>query len=312
MIHRNSSVEFTWKDAPIWKIWHYWLPVRKKWWRPGNPDILIRDIVEREFQWRVFRRDVKFALRVPQFQQAVAYTLASLLIHIGYKVEEMIPLISLAIARGNSASNNENPATTPVDVTLDAGTGSNRFLAVGSYVNSTRDNMAATYNSVSATNVNSVAFTTDRKVFSFQLAAPATGSNTLSLSWTGGGGGDTYASGVVYTDVHQTTPVVANTTTDSAVADNTTTLDEATANCWLFATHRNDVDGDGVAGAGSTLVTSQDGIGGTYDSNGTVATGSVSMTVTHTSGNSGQCMFKFQPAPAAVSIRLLTLTGVGT
>ena len=92
-------------------------------------------------------------------------------------------------------------------------TGFNRALVVTFYcgaanVNTSYTSPACTYNSVPMTLIKDQVETTanQRRIITFALANPTVGTNTISMSWAGGGS-ETGLANVSYTGVAQSSPV---------------------------------------------------------------------------------------------------------
>lgn len=152
--------------------------------------------------------------------------------------------------------------------------GSDRILLVavfGDLITNAYDITSVTYNSVSLTEIAHVATPSDRWVGLYQLVAPATGSNNVVATVTGGVVAAACSS---FTGVDQLSPIDSfNTDAEEAVAAFTAFTTVVAANCWLVMGGKNNV-GATSAGTGTTL--RQGPSSGIYivDSNGTVATGS--------------------------------------
>jgi len=175
-------------------------------------------------------------------------------------------------------------------------TGTDRILLVGAtgYYTSggPRSVTGITYNGVALTKINSINGTADGISQSndlWYLVAPATGSNTITITWSGAA---QYASGsgMSYTGVAQTSPIDSNATGQSsstgsgAATSLTLSTTVVNASCWVvgYVEARGGVISAGTAttlrGKNDSAYTS----GG--DSNGTVSTGSQSLQWTSTSG----------------------------
>lgn len=109
--------------------------------------------------------------------------------------------------------------------------GSNRGMVISTFSGGASNNSpTVTYNSVSCTN--EIGLTESaRRVTQYSLIAPATGSNTVSISWA-----SNYAEAwecvVSYTGVDQTDMVDVTTSTTNA---NTISITTLTANSWVIA-----------------------------------------------------------------------------
>lgn len=181
-------------------------------------------------------------------------------------------------------------------------TGSDRLLTVDALDQYSGVCTGITYNSVSLTSIGATS-TANQNANSRYLIAPATGSNTVSVSYTTGGQ-HMWSASKSYTGVDQTSPIDAyatkNTLTGATVVATVTVV---AANCWVSAgciigngstssptitsdrtTRQSDSDGNHYMAAASA------------DSNGTVSAGSYSITFTE-SGASEGCAVIYSIAP---------------
>jgi len=147
-------------------------------------------------------------------------------------------------------------------------TGSDRGLIVGiSWWNGgDPTNVAVTYNSVSMTQEADISASDAARVRIFSLIAPATGSNTISVSWAGSNtdpmvGGAVSVTGADQTDLIQraastnsgtstTASVTVTSATGEFVVDTMTAPDTPTENG--DGTQRWNVNGTGLFGAGAS------------------------------------------------------------
>src|SRR3990167_9905623 len=134
-------------------------------------------------------------------------------------------------------------------------TGSNRVLVVGGFFDSsTIGTLTVTYNSVALTQIiNSVAGSGGTTIL-FYLLAPATGSNTLALSWDGGATVLSKLTFAVYQGVKQSSQpdgsAVVNQTGSATQIENTIT---STANgSWHVMFIHHEADLALTAGTGTT------------------------------------------------------------
>lgn len=157
------------------------------------------------------------------------------------------------------------------------------------------DPSGITYGGVAMTKLVRAWHANDTRAISlWYLLSPATGSNTVALSGTGG---FTVfdATAVSYTGVSQNIPPQTQTQANvGAALSRTATVTTTTANNWLImgaaATSQSP-----AAGAGATLRSAGNFRGATFDSNGTVANGAASMTVTFASSESATIIASFRP-----------------
>lgn len=118
-------------------------------------------------------------------------------------------------------------------------TGSNPFLIVGCAISDPtagdRDISAVTYNSRSATSTQRYDDTSNTKAVEiFHLAAPSTGSNTVSITYAGGGPSSSTCTATSFTGVHQTYPVEgkAGSMAPNSTGGASTTVAVSSANSW--------------------------------------------------------------------------------
>jgi hypothetical protein len=181
-------------------------------------------------------------------------------------------------------------------------TGTDRYLHVAVFTNAAVTAMTASYNSVSMTQLSVVVDTDGNKNFVFYLANPASGSNTVSVTRTGGSNMSIVAAS--YTGVDQTDPV-EDSSTDTGVSSPafTSTAVTTTADNWLIGTFR---DTDSRANASAELtrrVTTGVVPEELWDSAGTVSTGSntVSYTISPSGRLQGHTLVAIKPAAAAAT-----------
>lgn len=234
----------------------------------------------------------------------VSYTLRNYLVYKFYQVfilpsRKLAEIIGInpkfafqigAIAFDAASSGGGASQSSPVNVTHTC-TGSNRYLFCFEAESDSRNTSgsSATYNSVSMT-----AFVTDlvcntfQRQSSFRLAAPATGANTVAVSFTGTG--TVAVINQSYTGVSQgglDSFSSFGSAGGSEASPGTQSTTVVASNCWLVGNHANGNTAS-TAGAGTTqrgTVTSGINFYG-LDSNGTVGTGSQSLQVTWTGNNS--------------------------
>lgn len=187
--------------------------------------------------------------------------------------------------------------------------GSDRILFVAFVHNDdTVDRVTGiTYNSVSMTRINSSSQGTDGRIYLYYLVAPATGSNTVTVSMNAS---DDLVRGisVSYTGASQTgVPDAQGTTTFSAVTSGSLSVTSIANNCWMVMSQSYDANVQPTAGASTTKRGSSSGIVvpgvGFYDTNGAI-TPAGSRTLNWNSGLStkGQTVgATFAPSVAAVT-----------
>lgn len=188
---------------------------------------------------------------------------------------------------------------------------SNRYLIVCCWDDGART-PTVTYNGVAMTQI--LNFTTNYRVFG--LAGPATGANTVSISWGGSGvWGNGFA--ISYTGISQTgQPDVTGTkVTGNPVSSNAASVTTVVNNSWAigFGTHSNAV----TAGANTTLRRDAVINNGSFrasvvDSNADVTpAGSRTLTETMSSGEMNLQVLSFAPAVASL-LPKKSLLGVGS
>lgn len=175
-----------------------------------------------------------------------------------------------------------------------------------------------TYNGVSMTLLGKDDAQTNEQFYIFYLVAPATGSNTITASFSSS---TTFAWGVSgsYTGVDQTSPIdssafdAAGQTARSLITATTTVV---ASNCWTVAGFFS--NGGGITANTGTLrqLSPTSDRQALVDSNGTVATGSQSLSVNCNNDNTSWGILSLAEAGAGgggavVPVPTLSLLGVG-
>jgi len=215
----------------------------------------------------------------------------------------------MAIAYVNSAFNYLSTPGTSDSFAYSVASGSNRGLLFFVWTNGTGGDIvtAVSYNSVAATKVNSVNISGNQYISTWRLVAPATGSNTVSVTTSASTEIETHVQ--EYTDLDQTN-FIDSFNNGTATGNLTLSTTVVNSNCWLASATRNTSFGGMGAGTGTTIrVTGT--LYNSGDSNGTVSTGSQSMGWTAASGTSGGVIVSLKPVVAAATAKNLLLTGVG-
>lgn len=155
------------------------------------------------------------------------------------------PMFAGAIAFDTADKKDGAGAGSPITLSFTT-TGSSRGLVAGCHQGggSAPATPAMTYNSVSMTQETTPLFYNQRQVTSFSLIAPATGANTASMSWSGGGSTEAGFGLISYTGVDQTDMVEAtNTGAISGTSFNGASVTTLTANAVVatFISFRNGV-----------------------------------------------------------------------
>ena len=176
--------------------------------------------------------------------------------------------------------------------------GSNRILFVAvftSYGTSGDKISGVTYNGVSMTRYStatSIDFVSGQSFYTYYLVAPATSSNTVTITATGSG--EIYGTAVSYTGVDQTTPINTGTTSTSG---GTITVTTSVDNCWLLSFGRNISTGALTASTGTTQRSAGSGLYNIGDSNGPITpAGSGSMSWTPDNASTKLVMTAFAPS----------------
>lgn len=164
----------------------------------------------------------------------------------------------------------------------------------------------ASFNSVAMTSVDNRTLVDGANMAMF-VSVGVSGTHTLTGTWNSSAFG--IIIGTSYSGVNQsTTPDAKGFNQNGTAADPQTLVTSCTvvaANCWTFLTNYSS-NSAAVAGAGSFRRQLGSNITiAAFDSNGTVATGSVSMTVTETGTGTrfGGIIASFAPAAAATNIK---------
>lgn len=202
----------------------------------------------------------------------------------------------MAIARTNSAAIANWSTSNPATASFDCSGGD--FLVIGVFTNGATSALSATYNGVSMTQLSFFSDGSNKNAM-FYLANPASGSNTISVTRTGGSNMSIVAA--AYSGVDQTTPIDASVTKTRSsspfVSPNITVSD---SNNWLVATFRREqnvtiTSSDMTKVVASTIVFEE-----IWDSNSTVSAGTQNVTYTFSTGDlSGYTMISLQAAGAA-------------
>lgn len=189
-------------------------------------------------------------------------------------------------------------------------TGSNRLLLVG-VQSAVRSDLAVTYNGVSMTKLASYEGTTVNN-YMFGLLAPASGSNSVAITWTGADQtvrvvASSYT-GVLQSGFPDATKKTETTTGESLTGTITTVADNCWSAVWAFQL-------DGTAITASTNVTNRQTID-TFDlfgdSNAAISpAGNFDQTVTWTTSSSLNRMIQvsFAPVPTAAGGNPLFFSG---
>ena len=176
--------------------------------------------------------------------------------------------------------------------------GSNRILFVSvAEWDSTKKVTGVTYAGVSMTEIDSQQVAASNPwITLYYLVAPATGANNVVVS-ASGSMFQIQGSSASYTGVSQTG--IPDSKNKSAYSSSTTQAISTTvvaSNCWLFMGVVNDSSDGITAGTGTTRRDIRASAEAVFDSNGTVGTGSQSLTfVTPAGGHEGAVIISFKP-----------------
>ena len=173
------------------------------------------------------------------------------------------------------------------------------FMVLHMLTNTTAASFTVTYNGVAMSKLGASITNGTLQSQCYYLVNPATGANTVSMSWTGAS--YCYSTAASYSGVNTASPIDSNSSNTSASA---TTLTASTtvggSNCWTVTTAMGGNGNNPSAGAGTTLrsLIALDSFVGILDSNGTVGTGLQSL-IANFSPAQAINMIIFSIAPAA-------------
>lgn len=177
--------------------------------------------------------------------------------------------------------------------------GSNKILFVGVLILTSNDLLTGiTYAGVAMTRVNTLSFSTTRRIYLYALHAPAAGANNVVVSFSSST--NSYCIASSYTGAKQTSTVDSQITngftTTGTLTTTTTTIDD---NCWLIMMARTE-SGVPYMAAGSGTLLRQNNTNNSiaiFDSNGArTPAGSQSLQTTQpTDGSTGHCLASFAP-----------------
>ena len=183
--------------------------------------------------------------------------------------------------------------------------GTDRIVFVHATANQGCDISAPTYGGNTMTLVGSARDSVGTGLLTvlYYYINPPTGSQTVSVTQSGGAGVGIVGSAISYTGVDQSSPidVVLQAAINSNQTTFTRTVTTTTADCWILATARFGSGNTITAGASTTVRTQPEivfaGAGALWDSGGARAAGSNSVTVTMSSHYvEGTVTVGFKPA----------------
>jgi len=171
-------------------------------------------------------------------------------------------------------------------------TGSDRFLVVGIKLYGDNDITGVTYNSVSMTHIGTAVLAGEgSRAVLYGLTAPSTGANNIIISRTSSN--HILATGASYTGVSQTgQPEAFGTDADGSSSQTTPAATVVSADAWLVAVGVAAFTGNAFeAKTATTMRRDNDelvtGTQATFDSGGTVATGSQQLAFGQVGNNTG-------------------------
>jgi len=187
-------------------------------------------------------------------------------------------------------------------------TGSLPFLIVGVVFYADPGSISASYNSVSMTQVGTLkqAATGNARIALFYLKAPATGTNTVSV--TTGNSVNMWGASASYTGVDQTSPFDASNEDAPAGASSSADISVTTVanNCWIFLSTGSSAGRAHTSGTNTLIRTD---VGASYsalDTNAAITpAGATTVGATTTSGNDNWVLqaMSFKPGVAASSAK---------
>jgi hypothetical protein len=194
-------------------------------------------------------------------------------------------------------------------------TGSDRLIFItahgGDGTAADRTLTAASYNAVAATSSWTVEDGAWNGSSGYYLVAPATGSNTVSVTY-GGNCFNTSCGAVSFTGVDQTTPVGSSATATGTSTTPTVTVTKDNASDWIIATVATDDNaGVSVTGSGTERWEHEDVAGDTTGSCQTASAGTTDYDATWSTDNQKYAVGGANIIEAASPVKQLGLLGVG-
>jgi len=193
----------------------------------------------------------------------------------------------------DAASGRSSSAAPTLTIAHTCSSGLNRILFVSCSASGSNTITGVTYNSVAMTQVATVAVGTINS-YLFSLANPASGTNNIVVTGTGG---TLYGCGVSYTGAAQSgipdSFNTANSSLSTSVSQSTTTIAN---NCWVVC---GGICGNGGLSGGTNVTIRSSGTGDQYIGDNNAAktpAGSITQTVNCNSGNNTIIMASFAPA----------------
>lgn len=207
----------------------------------------------------------------------------------------------MAIAFDNYAATGAvTDNTSNITYSYNAGSGANRFLVVVVSTSLTSDTVSGvTYNGVAMTNVAGMQRTSvagDYNVYTFCLIGPATGSNTVTVTWTTPRS-SAYSSGfnATYTGVSQTGQPTGGTTASGTATTGSVSVTTTDDNSWLIGEAQNNANF--ITAGANTTQRSAASSSGYFDTNSAqTPAGSKTMNVAFTGSTAA---WKFSAAAIA-------------
>lgn len=203
----------------------------------------------------------------------------------------------------DATANSSSAGTASLSYSHTCSTSANRILFVSAFCTGGDQVTGITYNSVSMTQVGKVNKPASTEwVYQYYLIAPATGTNTVTISFSGSPATARSVSTSYIGAKQSGVPDASTTNSNTASSSITTTVTTILDRCWTMLTAYTD-GGSITAGSGSTVRGTNGSALGAFDSNGQkTPAGSTSMTVTATAGTNSTIMCSFAPYLENVTI----------
>lgn len=199
----------------------------------------------------------------------------------------------MAIAQTNAGYNRASSSGGAASVSLTT-SGSDRLAIMFIWSDHPTNVPSCTVGGSGATLITQVQLNSNQRVTAYYYPDPPTGSTSYS-STTSGGKSELHV--ITYSDCDTSTVPDSSATTSSSTSPTSFSTTVVASDCWLASMIRDFTTGTGTASTGTTQRNA--GVGAkSGDSNGTVGTGSQSMTWTH-SGTCGGIIVSIAPPAAA-------------
>ncbi len=172
---------------------------------------------------------------------------------------------------------------------------SSDYLIIGfmGAVNSTDNVSSVTYNGVAMTKIDTRLQTGDRRIWVYNLIAPATGTHNIVITWSAAP--DHYqAMGADYSGTLQSAQPDGSNGTNAATSPESINVTVTASSCWMWAFHR-EFAGTTTTWTGVTQLQASSGLH-MADSNATIGTGSVNVQANSGGNESSLIAASFAPA----------------